>query len=75
MGDSQDRVTFDFSGAREVHYIDAVPDVGDLITHGGDLWMVREVEPDDVGVVVTCKLHGSTRSGEHGAFSREAVSA
>lgn len=56
MGDAQMRVTFDFAGAREVHYISDVPEVGDLITHGRELWVVKRVDEDDLGSVVTCEL-------------------
>ena len=50
------RVTFDFAGAREVHYISDVPEVGDLVTHGRELWVVKRVDEDDLGSVVTCEL-------------------
>jgi hypothetical protein len=56
MGDAQMRVTFDFSGAREVHYLSAVPDVGDFVTHLRELWVVRKVEEDGVGPLITCEL-------------------
>jgi hypothetical protein len=46
MGDAQMRVAFDFSGAREVHYISADPEVGDFVTHLRELWVVRKIEED-----------------------------
>jgi hypothetical protein len=73
MGDDHERVLFDFDGVREVHSSDTIPEVGDRVTHRGDLWTVQEVESDDVGVVVTCKLDAATRGGESGASSTEAV--
>ena len=56
MGDAQMRVTFDFAGVREVHYISAVPEVGDFVSHIRELWVVRKIEPDDVDLLVTCEL-------------------
>ena len=56
MGDAQMRVTFDFAGAREVHYISAVPEVGDFVSHRRELWIVRKVEQDDVDLLITCEL-------------------
>ena len=50
------RVTFDFAGAIEVHYISAVPEIGDLVSHRRELWIVRKVEQDDVGLLITCEL-------------------
>ena len=38
MGDAQLRVTFDFSGDWEVHYVVGLPEVGDFISHEGELW-------------------------------------
>ena len=56
MGDAQTRITFDFAGSREVHYITAVPKVGDFVSHRRELWTVRKVEQDDVGLLITCEL-------------------
>ena len=50
------RVTFDFAGAREVHYLSAVPEVGDFVTHLRELWVVRTIEEDGVGPLITCVL-------------------
>ena len=55
MGD-QMRVTFDFAGAREIHYISAVPEVGDFVAHVRELWVVRKIEEDGVGPMITCDL-------------------
>ncbi len=56
MGDAQTRITFDFAGSREVHYITAVPKVGDFVSHRRELWIVRKVEQDVVGLLITCEL-------------------
>ena len=57
MGDDdQIQVTFEFAGAWEVHYMQVVPDVGDLVTHDDALWVVRSVEPDELGLVVICEI-------------------
>lgn len=55
VGESQMRVTYDFSGAREVHYVSAVPEVGDYVTHLRELWVVRKVEENGVGPLVICE--------------------
>ena len=62
MGDAQMRVTFDFSGDREVQYVIGLPEVGDFVTHRGELWVVRRIEEDQGGPVVTCQLHASQRT-------------
>jgi hypothetical protein len=54
MGDAQMRAAFDFSGAWEVHYISAAP-FGDFVTHLRELWVVRKIEEDGVGPLITCK--------------------
>ena len=59
MGDDQTRVTLDFAGNREAHYLDGVPEVGDFITHEGELWVVQNVDDDDAVPVITC--HVTTR--------------
>jgi hypothetical protein len=63
MGDAQMRVTFDFSGAWEIHYISEVPEVGDLVSHRRELWVVRAVEFEEVGVLVSCVLPEASRAG------------
>ena len=61
MGNDQTRVTLDFAGNREAHDLDGVPEVGDFISHEGELWAVQSVDKDKAGPVVTCKL--TTRQG------------
>lgn len=71
MGDAQMRVTFDFSGARQVHYVSAVPEIGDFVTHVRELWVVREVEEDGVGPLITCELPRSPPGTESSASRRD----
>jgi hypothetical protein len=56
MGDAQRRVTFDFAGVREVHYVAEVPEVGDFVSHFDELWVVSKIEDDDVDLLITCEL-------------------
>jgi len=53
--EAQQRVTYDFAGERQVRYTSAVPEVGDLVTHEGALWVVRSVDYDEVGPVIRCE--------------------
>lgn len=62
MGDAQTRVMFDFSGDREVQYVIGLPEVGDFVTHRGELWVVRRIDEDRGGPVVTCQLPASQRT-------------
>jgi hypothetical protein len=63
MGDAQTRVMFDFSGDREVQYVIGLPEVGDFVTHRGELWVVRRIEEDQGGgPVVTFQLPASQRT-------------
>ena len=43
------RVTFDFAGARHVRDLTAVPEVGDWVIHGDELWIVRSIDEADAG--------------------------
>ena len=63
VGDAQMRITFDFAGAREVHYLRVAPEVGDFITHTRDVWVVRKVGEDGVGPLITCELPQPTSDG------------
>jgi hypothetical protein len=56
MGDAHLRVTFDFSGAREVYDTRTAPEIGDFVSHGNDLWVVSRVEADGVDLLITCEL-------------------
>ena len=56
VGDYQTRVTFDFSGDREVQYLQGIPAVGDFVSHRGALWLVLRIDDDAAGLVVTCEL-------------------
>ena len=63
VGNPQMRTTFDFAGAIEVHYISAVPEVGDYITHLRELWIVRKIGEDGFGPMIMCELPGPEPSG------------
>jgi len=56
MGGTQMRVTFDFAGARDVRDLTAVPEVGEWVIHGDELWIVRSIDEADAGQVVICEL-------------------
>ncbi len=65
------RVTFDFAGTREVHYLAGVPEVGDLVSHRDEVWVVLRVDGDGAGPFITCELPSapSTESGSGGSGS------
>jgi hypothetical protein len=48
-------VTFRFRRETEVRELSELPEVGDFVTHGKELWVVHKVEPTDLVVVVTCE--------------------
>ena len=52
------RVTFRYGPEREVRYMSRVPEVGDHVTHGSEIWFVSDVHTDDLGVFVTCEQPG-----------------
>jgi hypothetical protein len=49
------RITFRFGVDSDVRYLPSVPERGDRVTHGGDLWVVAFVSADGAGVVVVCE--------------------
>ena len=55
MDDELQRVTFRFGSDTEVHYLDALPSVGDRVTHGQELWTVADVNADRLDATVTCE--------------------
>ena len=61
----QQRVTFRFSDHMEVQYLSGLPEVGDRVSHDGDLGMVARVESDSVGALVVCE--SSRREQSSGA--------
>lgn len=64
MADLQ-RVTFRFDRDTEVHYLARAPEVGDRVSHRNELWVVRLVETDPVGIFVICEQSrdGVARTG------------
>jgi hypothetical protein len=55
MNEPQQRVTFRFAGHMEVQYLSGLPEVGNRVSHDGELWVVRRVESDSVGALVVCE--------------------
>jgi hypothetical protein len=55
MGERQERVTFRFGDAIEVHYAAALPKAGDFVTHRNELWVTVRLERDSLGAVVVCE--------------------
>lgn len=50
-----ERVSFKFGRETDVRYLTRVPEVGDHVTHGSELWVVSGVETDELGALVTCE--------------------
>ena len=50
------RVSFWFGRETEVRYLTRLPEVGDHVTHGSELWVVLEVTTDALGALVICQL-------------------
>jgi hypothetical protein len=51
----QQRVTFRFGDAIEVHYVAGLPKAGDFVTHRNELWVMVRLERDALGTVVVCE--------------------
>jgi hypothetical protein len=51
-----ERVSFRFGPETEVRYLTRVPEVGDHVTRGSEIWVVSAVTTDEVGALVTCEL-------------------
>jgi hypothetical protein len=49
------RVTFTFRTETDVREVSELPEIGDFVTHGDELWIVHKVEPNDLGAVVICE--------------------
>jgi len=50
------QITFRFKSEFEVRYLPQVPDVGDLVSHDRELWLVAFVAPNGIGMTVVCEL-------------------
>jgi hypothetical protein len=61
----QERVTFRFGDAIEVHYVAALPKAGDFVSHRNELWLTVRLERDSLGAVVVCErdVQGPTEGG------------
>ncbi len=49
------QVTFRFGGNTEVRYLPDIPEPGDLVTHGSELWVVAFATADSFGTTVVCE--------------------
>lgn len=49
------RVAFQFGDGHEVRYIRELPEVGNHIRVGDELWLVTSVEEDALGTSVICE--------------------
>jgi hypothetical protein len=67
--DELHRVTFRFAGSTEIHYLADLPEAGDFVSHGTELWEVSRVETDAVGALVICQRPPSS----NGPSSRGSV--
>jgi hypothetical protein len=57
MGERR-RVVFLFAGRIAVHTLCCLPEIGDLVAHDREMWLVTSVESHPVGVLVVCELPG-----------------
>jgi hypothetical protein len=51
----QQRVTFRFGEAIEVHYVAELPKAGDFVSHRNELWVMVRLEHDSLGPIVVCE--------------------
>jgi hypothetical protein len=78
-GDSPNRMdalrpfTFRFDRDTEVHYLARAPEVGERVTHSGELWVVVDVGADTAGKVVICERSSRTRNGNGSAVEAHAA--
>ena len=56
------RVVFWFDTDSEVRYVSGMPEVGDHVTHGSELWLVSRVGADALEEYVICKRPGEVSS-------------
>ena len=64
--DDLQRVTFRFESDTEVHYLGALPNVGDRVTHEQELWIVANVNADPLDALVICERPARGGSGSRG---------
>jgi hypothetical protein len=51
----QQRVTYRFGDAIELHYVADLPKAGDFVSHRNELWVMARLEHDSLGAVVVCE--------------------
>jgi len=55
MSSHEFRVSFRFDSEREIRYLPRLPEVGDHVTHGSDLWFISVVDESLHEALVTCE--------------------
>ena len=67
----EQRVTFRFVGvdSQQVHYMSGLPEVGNLVTHEGVLWIVESISVNGNGMIVRCEPASSGESNGPGPFT------
>jgi hypothetical protein len=63
----QQRLTFRFGTAIEVHYVADLPKAGDFVSYRNALWVMARLERDAVGAVVVCERDPGERPRMEGA--------
>jgi hypothetical protein len=68
-------VTFKFGAAADVRYLRELPEVGDFVTRGNELWVVASIEVDALGALVICEnprepTRADATSDEHASYAR-----
>jgi hypothetical protein len=71
----QERVTFRFGDAIEVHYIAELPKAGDLVSRRNELWVMVRLEHDSLGPVVVCErdVEAPAEEDRFGSSARSTV--
>jgi hypothetical protein len=60
----QQRVTFKFGAAADVRYVRELPEMGDFVAHGNELWVVARIEENSLGALVICENPRETPRAE-----------
>jgi len=55
MSEGLQRAQFTFENEHEIRYVAAFPEVGDLVAHGRELWLVARADIDELGLTVSCQ--------------------
>jgi hypothetical protein len=71
--DELHRVTFRFGGHTEIQYLAQLPEAGDHVSHGHELWVVSRVETDAVGTLVICEAPRNAGGSRSRGYSESVV--